>query len=448
MIPIEIAGLIRSDQPDLRKQGWDALWAERSCLELDHRAFESLDELAGDESVAEISVLAFHVIERLWHRRARSFQDWIWETFEPRHAGQSKGDRESAVAAVCDENYVRDAYPLITLAKHLPRGRDVQFHLIPSDNPDWHRPMIDTLRAICLVGRPSTLSGIGLSRYLPNDLRFAFPAGDEAWRGRPVSPESIRDYHRVEQWWQRERTGVYEVSECDDPKSGCRFRTDYAVIQRFMTPFGHKNGIATVVIAGATSLGTAGAVDWICRNRFDKKELAEFEEQGGAVTEGSRVEVLLEVTGRVETPRRPWKPEARLIKLFVNQSKNLARPPLVDAPHVRRWIPEITLCGGLGGADQVRFAMLDGDGLEVEANDFPAFIALCLKAHQSNGLVRADELLRDLSVWPGGRCTRNGRTQEQLIMYYLDAFQKSSMKGHLHRHEKTGLKLDAAVRLT
>jgi hypothetical protein len=309
--------------------------------------------------------------------------------------------------------------------------------MVPAHQPDWDRFPIGKFRAICIVGRPALYRGFALIPYLAQGLRFRFPDGDDKWKGQSVSKDSIAEYHHVEQWWNGKRTGAHDVHESYNPGSSVGTRVDYAVAQRFPVMFGGQR-IVVVLLAGATSLGTAGAVKWATRESVGRADFPGLDRYQEPVADSTRIEALLEVTGSVHTPRRPWAPRVQLKKLFLNGSANLVS----DGPSV------IRLVGAAGGPARVTSVFFDDDGVGANEDEHAALVALCLKARQSrDGIVRAQDLMDDLSVWPDGRRVGNWRAPEQVKHYYLDTFQRRSLNGRLHVYQKTGLRLEAKIEI-
>jgi hypothetical protein len=287
------------------------------------------------------------------------------------------------------------------------------------------------------VGRPALYRGFALMECLPPDLRFRFPNGDDKWKGQSISKPSIAEYHHVEQWWNGEKTRTHEASESERPDGSGSTRVDFGLVQRFPLMFGGQRIIA-VLLAGATSLGTAGAVHWATREGVGKADFPGLDRYQDPVTDSTRIEVLLAVTGSVHTPRRPWTPRVQVKKLFLNGSGNLVS----DGPS------KIRLIGGASGPDAVTSVFFDDDGVDAGGDELAALIALCLKARQSPvGMVGTKDLLDDPRVWPGGRRPGNWAGPEQLKQFYVDAFQRRSLHGRLHVCQKIDLRLDAKIEI-
>jgi hypothetical protein len=435
VIPVPITTMLRSSDPAVRRQGWTALWEHRAELELGQRAITDLEDLACDEPLAQVGTFALGVIDGIRRRRNACLQERLWEPFDSRRARPST--KESVVLAVTDGTNYRDAHSLVTLAQLVPDSRDVRFLSIPSVRPDWGQIQISSLRSVCLVGRPLMYRGFGLSPALPKDLRFAFPGGDLMWRGRPMSKRSIDEYHHLEQRWKGKTTRRWEPHEEFDAAPKTRIRVDYAVAQRFPVTFGGDT-IIVMILGGATSLGTAGAVSWATGSDTAGEAFRSLERRGGPIVDSTRIEALIEVTADVEQPRRPWRPRVKLEKLFIDDSPNLVTP----------FPGTITLAGGSAGAGKVRDIFFDGDGVSLAEDDFAALVALCLAADRGAGVANVADVIRDQNLWPNGRVIRPWVKPEQARQYYLDTFQRILLNGCLHLSQRMGLKLDSKVELT
>jgi len=430
-----IVKLLRRSDLAQRTQGWKALWESKDELALGRRELAELQDLVRQEEDLALMSQASAALLALRERGKRVLQDQFWAPFDSTHA--HSGDRSAAVLAGSEEHFLPDALSLVTLARFLPGDRGIDFRMEPAYQSDWERFPVGRYRAICIVGRPALYPGLPLIECLPADLRFRFPNGDRKWKGQSVSQDSIAEYHHVEQWWGGQMTRMHEVHEAKHAERSSATRVDYAVAQRFPVMIGGQR-IIVVLLAGATSLGTAGAVHWATRERVGKADFPGLDRYQDPITDATRIEALLEVTGSVHTPRRPWAPRVQLKKLFLNGRGNLVS----DGPSV------IRLVGAAGGASRVTSVYFDDDGISANGDEFAALIALCLKARQSpRGVVRMQDLMDDLAVWPEGRRIANWRELAQVKNYYVDAFQRRSLNGRLHLFQKDFLRLDSRVEI-
>ncbi len=431
-----IVTLLRSSDAKVRRAGWGNLWELRGKLSLGQRDLADLADRALNEPDVDIMCLARGIIAALHDLKTTVLQDLLWAPFDSRRSRRLGVGGGAAVVAVSDEHAVPDALSLVGLAQCLPDSRDIDYRTTDVARPEWHSLHLAGLRTICMVGRPPLYREFVLSQFTP-DLRFRFPEDDAQWRGKPPTRESANCYHRVEQWWANERTRAFEVREDTGAARVPATRVDYAVVQRYAIAFEGRQ-IVVVVLAGATSLGTAGAVQWATRDRFDLKRVPAMERYQQPITDETRIEVLLEVAGTLHTPRRPWAPRVRVEKLFLNDSQNL----------VSSGPSRIRLVGGLGGADKVTAIYLDDDGVPSGSEEYSALIPLCLKAHQSpKHIVSLRDLMTDLSVWPGQQLPGDWGRDERVKNYFLDTLQRRLLNGQLHVHEKVALRLDSAIEL-
>jgi len=137
-----------------------------------------------------------------YSRPTETLQDWLFKPFDPSVLSMA-GRREvkCAVLTVCDQQHVRDVYPLVMLARFLPvdRYHSTEFYQVSLNKPNWEGIALDKLTTLCLVGRSSMFRTCKLIEVLPRDLRFTLPGNDEKWRGKPLTGSSIRHYHHVQQ---------------------------------------------------------------------------------------------------------------------------------------------------------------------------------------------------------------------------------------------------------
>jgi hypothetical protein len=109
-----------------------------------------------------------------YSRPTETLQDWLFKPFDPSVLSMA-GRREvkCAVLTVCDQQHVRDVYPLVMLARFLPvdRYHSTEFYQVSLNKPNWEGIALDKLTTLCLVGKPSMFRTCKLIEVLPRDLR-------------------------------------------------------------------------------------------------------------------------------------------------------------------------------------------------------------------------------------------------------------------------------------
>lgn len=157
---------------------------------------------------------------------------------------------------------------------------------------------------------------------------------------------------------------------------------------------GHQ--VIVIVIAGASSLGTAGAARWIAEYSWGEKNRVNFARLAGLATIGraTRMEALLKVTAVVHQPARPWNPNIELEALFLHRSRNLNKTP-----------SRITLgteSGVLTHAKDVRYLLFDEHEMDFGETDTPVVTAFLVKCCLENTReVRISDLMSDARLWSG-----------------------------------------------
>jgi hypothetical protein len=430
-----IVTLLRSSDATVRRDAWGQLWGLGLELPLGQRDLADLEEQALHEPDVEVLCRARAVVGSLRELNRPSLQDTLWVPFDAARARYHGIGGGAAVVSVSDEHQVPDAKSLIALAQYLPHSSEIEFPMLNLADPAGDRFHPGGLRALCLVARPSFYGGFIPAPCLPGDLRLRFPADDLQFRRKAPTPDSAKTFHRVQQWWEGRETGAFEARQHSGPGRNVSTRVDFAVVQRFPILFAGRL-MTVVILAGSTSLGTAGAVHFATRERFDLKRLLERNRSLQPITDETRIEMLLEVHGTVHTPARPWAPYVQVKKLFLDQSPNLVS----DGPS------SIRLEGGRGGADKVRAIFFDDDGIRFDADDHASLIALCLKAAQSpERIVNLQELITDLYVWPGRRRPASWADETQAKNHFTYAFQRHCLKHRIHVVDKYFLHLDTEI---
>ncbi len=344
--------------------------------QLDRDAFEDtfgklLDDVNGD---LRLKVLTDLVIAQPW-REEPVISDWLFQPF--RKTLHARSFRQSAVVSVCDREYIRDVQAMLTLSRTLSKAHypKTRFHQIALHNPAWAHVELDTLGAICFVGRPGMFQNCPLLAELSRSAnpRFQLPDNSEKWRSKAVTPESSEAFHNVTEHRFGFEPRPYRAEDANHR------RRDYAIVQRFRVKHGGRN-ITVLVLAGATSLATIGAVEWVTSEEFAS---ALTDANSAVLRHGlnreTELEALLEVTATMPDQALPWKVETKSpLKLFLDDNPDALRDPEVMTVH---------LVDG-----EVRDVLLDGDSVRFRGPGFQQLLAIC--AH----LPMADPKRLDLRV--------------------------------------------------
>ena len=311
-----------------------------------------------------------------WHREPHTtFSEWFFGPFRPRSGGP-RVSTPCAVVGVCDQEHIRDVQAQIILGRHLSASSfpDTKFYHVPLQDPDWTDVGLDKINAFCVIGRPTMLARCPVIEKLDEQLkkrlhrkrfdkRFALPPDDKLWRSRRVDKETAASFHHVVQRPALPGTEPYCVVDKDGR------RTDYAIIQRFVIDYDNRP-MTVVILAGATSLGTVGAVEWVTNGEMAAKLEEVCARFGKTLDEETEMEALLKVTAEVRSPARPWVTIGREpIKLFLDDSVNTVAPPLARM--------QITLVTRNGVPDVL---MLNDDEVRSRGKDYTALVAVCKAA--------------------------------------------------------------------
>ncbi len=229
---------------------------------------------------------------------------WLWEPFH----------QPSAVLAVTATNYRRrDEAALLWLGRRLSFAEypETEFPHIALENPDLARVLFSQrYQAFCIVGRLGLFGQKALERLGIDDLHFGF---DVPRRPKGLPPGELdAKYHCV-----FERVGSCKrKSHRTTEESGVR--TDFAVVQRYQVELGTQH-VVVVIVAGASSLGTAAGARWAACDLFQPTDAIDRRpiEVPPRITPHSHMEALLCARAKVTT--RAWEhPEIELRKLSVD----------------------------------------------------------------------------------------------------------------------------------
>jgi biopolymer transport protein ExbD len=198
---------------------------------------------------------------------------------------------------------------------------------------------------------------------LPKTLRFSLPPDDPAWRSKPVTPASAQAFHHIRQ----ERPGNDPILFCAEDLP--HRRKDYAIVQRFRARYGDKM-VTIIILAGATSLATIGAAEWVTSDDFAATVAkASADVQRRDLSDDTEFEALLEVTATIPTTASPWHVETKKpLKLFLNDSFNALHLPETLSIKVHDSKPEQVFVDG----DDVRFGGIAYQQLLAVCEHLPA----------------------------------------------------------------------------
>jgi hypothetical protein len=315
-------GRFRHRLPAERRAAWQSL--TRDALRQAPELLDDLRDETSDDVFREGVVSLFKLLT------ARPVYRGLFHDF----AGPAS---RAAVVSICDETHTPDALALVALARHLSSETcpNTLFRTVRLDNADW---MIEerNQKALCFVGRPPFFfegsKAVKAPWRNPQGRRFELPPDREGFRWKNLTPESQEHYHHIVQ--KRPTLGDYKHKaeerppDTDGPAPRGRFprRHDYGIVQRFTADIGPK--ITVVCIAGATSLGTLGAVLWATSDRCRENIEHSASNLNIDLSPQTVVEALITVDADIKTPTQDWEPIWAADKIFLDDNSiNGFRPP-------------------------------------------------------------------------------------------------------------------------
>jgi len=380
---------IESRKSSERTQAWEEVCAATSQLDRDELAellgllSRETDSLEVEETQFQINSILRFLGTRPWYSEPQTglpskpeqnqqteMEEWFFEPFRPRFK-VSQVSNPCACIAICDKEHLRDVQAQLVLARRLASNRfpDTRFYPVPLQNPDWADVGIDQINTLCVIGRPSMFARCPILEQLaiqrPN-TRFLLPDDDATWRSSPLTAESANRFHHVVQRRMLNEGGAlpFRASDQDSAPGGNR-RTDYAIVQRFRIK-SNRRDVTVIIIAGATSLGTVGAAEWVANGQCDEQLRVACERLGKVMRKDTEMEALLKVTAEVRIPARPWRPlERDVIKLFLDDSVNA----IADS------VGRLTVVSRIGQPDEI---FLDEDEARFRGSkSFDVIAAVC-----------------------------------------------------------------------
>ena len=378
--------ILTAKEEETRKRGWLSVPMRHAAQAFGQAELKKLRELLVREQDLDCRTLGTISYVEVLHAAggqpvAEKLSDWLFEPFW-RRGDAAPSDQKSLVFSAYENKGIRDAAAQLAISRMLPPSdySGTSFFHVPLEHPEWEDMGIGQAQAVCFVGRPMMFSQCSMIEHFPSDLRFSI-----------VPPDTGDD------------AGFYCVTENRPHAGQLRFptvehgarRTDYAIVQRFPVVLGGHT-VIVIVIAGATSLGTAGAAQWVSRFPWTPKSTVEYARVAGlkAIERTTRFEALLEVKAVVHAPSRPWKPEPEAKALFLHHSRNLLGAP--------SRIALVTESGGLTHAADVQCLLFDEHEMNFGETDTPVVIAFLVKCCLENTReVRISDLMSDTRLWPG-----------------------------------------------
>ena len=390
--------MIHSER-EKREQKWRALLAHAADFSRDEFEMRFRPLLSEVDDSIKLNVLINLILTQPW-RPEPSSADWFFQPFG-RH---KSGPGLSAVVGICDHHHIRDVQALLTLSRYMSKEcfPDTRFNQIPLHNPGWAHVELNRLNAICFVGRPGMFQHCPLLDTLPSTLHFSLPPDSATWRSKPVTPESAQAFHCVRQDRIGARPLFYYAK--DEPDR----RRDYAIVQRFRSRFGGRR-VTVIIVAGATSLGTTGAAEWVTSEEFSQAITdASNQVLRRGLHDDTQMEALLEVTATIPPTAAPWQIETiKPVRLFLNDSCNALHPPRA-----------LSICVHNGKPFRV---FLDGDDFRASDPVTQQLLAIC-EHIPAVGSPRID--LRILQSHPAFQTSKGIPTLAQVETAIRDNFKK------------------------
>ena len=340
-----------------------------------------------------------------------SLHDWFWREFL----------KPSAVFRATERGYGRrDSDAVERLARRLSY-KDyplVNFQPLPLHEDGWRQ--ITTEHAydtICIVGRLSLYGDRAINLLQHQKARFRFR------RQKPTPQyqqgEQLRSYYCLQEFDGDRLVNEYFT---EDVK---RVWTDYGIVQRYPLFLGTRT-ITVILCAGASTLGTVGAAQWVAR------DLGSLQHSTTSVPTtlpedigpSSCLEALIRTTG--DSSASIWRPSgSELVALYVDHY----RWSLDDLhwQNMKRREIQVIVRGGKAVS-----LLIDGQEAKVHvgSQNFGLATRLVLLANQnSQGLVDIEELARAQEIW-GGRKQKPSKVRQRLHYLNQQVFQGALNLGH------------------
>jgi hypothetical protein len=353
--------------------------------------------------------------------RELSLHDWFWSEFL----------KPSAVFRATEQGYGRrDSDAVERLARRLSY-KDfplVNFQPLPLHEDGWRQ--ITTEQAydtICIVGRLSLYGdrAINLLQYPKARFRFRRQKPPPQYQ----KGEQLRAYYCLQEFDGERLVDEYFTEDVQ------RVWTDYGIVQRYPLFLGTRT-ITVILCAGASTLGTVGAAQWVARDLGSLQYSTTSVPTTLPKDIGPRscLEALIRTTG--DSTASIWRPSgSELVALYLDHYRWSMR----DLHWQRMKRPEITLVMQGGKAVSL---LIDGQEAKVHAGsqNFHLATRLVLLASQNTqGLVDIEELARAREIW-GGHKQNPSKVRQRLHNFEQRVFQGALSIGHQ-------IRLDAIIRI-
>lgn len=415
----EIRKKLTAWEAETRKGGWEQLHKEVAHMQFfpdGDQLEELLRRQAQEDDQANWRLSVNALIQVALRRPARaansplveqpvaSLGEWLWEPFL----------KESLVLRVVDPNSRRrDEDAVIVLARHLslrdfPR---TQFEGVLHEKADWGL-VPKSCGALCVVGRLGLYGPHALEHWVRPQSRFSFIAEHrpkDLKRGQLDS----QHYHCIRERQRRAGPAKYREHPTTDEDGR---RIDYGIVQRYVVPY-QSSRLVLLFIAGGSSLGTLGAVQWMAGDTRPDGQRPEKDRIPLAPKAGddSRLEVLLRVTAQNAAFPSSWRgTRPELVGLHVDD--------WVWSPEENSWHQmgpeEIALILDRKQPAEVAAVEFDGDKLipRKDTQSFRLLVRVCQQARASGGLLDVTALAEDASIWDGGTAKELEKAGEALSL--------------------------------
>jgi hypothetical protein len=333
------------------------------------------------EQLSDRSTLAAPAEQPAVGPTPRLLVDWLWQDFR----------RRGLVLRASCPPYQRDESTLFILGRHLSGAAypDVSCRPVLLERPDWGHILEPAPDALCVIGRIGLYGAEARHWWSPPHPTFVFARED---RPPDLAPGRISPaYHCIQERLPDGSVESYVTREDEPPTR----RTDYAIVQRYLVDDG-LHQLTLVNCAGASALGTMGAVIWATQH------LSRPTQAGGPIPLPARaktprhLEALLEVAADI-TGQEWAQPHIEPVKLYLDDyGWSKARHDwLLRAPSYIRIEEQ---------PDGVVSLLLDGKdpNMDHDGEAFRLLVSLC-RHHSTGGEAGVDRqrLLDDEWIWGG-----------------------------------------------
>lgn len=236
----------------------------------------------------------------------------------------------TAVFRAIDADRRRDEDAVLELGRVLSSHEfpETVFVRIPLSDPRW-RERVELTKTCCFVGRLEVFGIEAVREFGSDSTRFYFPDRARPKDLEPGTLDPLR-YHRIHQ-----RRGSRDVGPAFRSTEDGEQRTDYALVQRYFQPEEQR---LVFLLAGNSTLGTLGAVNWAVSLQDQQIPLPDEH-----LDSHETLEALVEVSAPIVEHPGQWQPKKlRLLRLLVGndhewyEERRAWGPPLTDVILIRR----------------------------------------------------------------------------------------------------------------